>query len=208
MSDQAPPILDAVEHWPVDSSQELADGRLVRLRRDLVRMPDGGVAAREVLEHPGAVAIVALDPQHQVLMIRQYRHPVSRLLWEIPAGLRDVAGEPLRVTAERELLEEAGCRASQWHVLTDFFSSPGISTERVRIFLARGVTVVPEAERTYVPEHEEAHLVVAWVPLDEVVARLLGGELHNGVTAVGILSAYAASQDGFTTLRDPGAAEG
>jgi ADP-ribose pyrophosphatase len=201
-------ISDQRERWPVDSSQELADGRLVRLRRDMVRMPDGAVAAREVLEHPGAVAVVALGSRHQVLMIRQYRHPVSRLLWEIPAGLRDVAGEPLRLTAERELLEEAGCRATQWHVLTDFFSSPGISTERVRIFLARGVSVVPEAERTYVRQHEEAHLVVAWVPLDEVVARLLGGELHNGVTAVGILSAYAASQNGFTALRDPDAAEG
>jgi len=201
-------ISDRRERWPVDSSQELADGRLVRLRRDMVRMPGGDVAAREVLEHPGAVAVVALDPQHQVLMIRQYRHPVGRLLWEIPAGLRDVAGEPLHVTAERELLEEAGCRASQWQVLTDFFSSPGISTERVRIFLARDLTIVPEAERTYVPEHEEAQLVVAWVPLDEVVTRLLRGELHNGVTAVGILSAYAASQDGFTALRAQDAAEG
>jgi 8-oxo-dGDP phosphatase len=201
-------IRDSAASWPVDSSEELADGRLVRLRRDLVRMPDGAVAAREVLEHPGAVAIVALDPEQQVLMIRQYRHPVGRLLWEIPAGLRDVAGEPLRMTAERELLEEAGCRASQWHVLTDFFSSPGISTERIRIFLARGLTMVPEAERTYVPEHEEAHLVVAWVPLDQVISGLLGGELHNGVTAVGILSAYAASQNGFTALREPDATEG
>jgi 8-oxo-dGDP phosphatase len=201
-------IRDTPERWPVESSQELADGRLVRLRRDVVRMPDGDVASREVLEHPGAVAIVALDPRLQVLMIRQYRHPVGRLLWEVPAGLRDVAGEPLRVTAERELLEEAGYRASQWQVLTDFFSSPGISTERVRIFLARGLVMVPEAERSYVPEHEEAHLVVAWVPLDEAVTQLLRGELHNGVTAVGILSAYAASQDGFSSLRDPDAPEG
>jgi 8-oxo-dGDP phosphatase len=201
-------ITDAEEHWPVDSSEELADGKLVRLRRDLVRMPDGGVAAREVLEHPGAVAVVALDPQQRVLMIRQYRHPVSRLLWEIPAGLRDVAGEPLRMTAERELLEEAGCRATQWHVLTDFFSTPGISNERVRVFLARGLTMVPEDERTYVRQDEEAHLVLAQVPLDEAVARVLSGELHNGVTAVGILSAYAARQEGFTGLRDPDAPEG
>jgi 8-oxo-dGDP phosphatase len=201
-------IRDTTERWPVDSSEELADGRLVRLRRDLVRMPDGGVAAREVLEHPGAVAVVALDPHQRVLMIRQYRHPVSRLLWEIPAGLRDVAGEPLRVTAQRELLEEAGCRATQWHVLADFFSSPGISTERVRIFLARDVAMVPEAERTYVRRDEEAQLILAWVPLDEAVDRLMGGELHNGVTAIGILSAYAARQQGFTGLRDPDAAEG
>jgi 8-oxo-dGDP phosphatase len=200
-------VQDAAEHWPVDSSEELAQGKLVRLRRDMVRMPGDGVAGREVLEHPGAVAIVALDTEQRVLMIRQYRHPVGRLLWEVPAGLRDVDGESLLVTAERELLEEAGCRAEQWQVLTDTYSSPGISTERVRVFLARGLTTVPEAERSYVPVHEEAHLRLAWVPLPEVVALLLAGELHNGVTATGILAAYAAREDGFAALRDPDAAE-
>jgi 8-oxo-dGDP phosphatase len=153
------------------------------------------------------VAVLALDADEQVLMIRQYRHPVERLLWEIPAGLRDVAGEPLRATAERELLEEAGYRASEWWVLTDSYSSPGISTERIRIFLARGLVLVPEAERSYVPEHEEAHLEVAWVPLDEAVARILAGDLHNGVTALGILAAYAARQEGFGMLRGTDAPE-
>jgi ADP-ribose pyrophosphatase len=198
---------DAAERWPVVSSEVLADGRLVRLRTDMVRMPDGGVVGRDVVEHPGAVAIVALDPEERVLLIRQYRHPVGRLLWEIPAGLRDVAGEPLRVTAERELLEEAGYRAATWQVLADAFSSPGISTERLRIFVARGLAEVPQAERSYVPEHEEAHLTLAWVSLDEAVARFLAGELHNGVTAIGILSAYAACQGGFTALRDADAPE-
>jgi 8-oxo-dGTP pyrophosphatase MutT (NUDIX family) len=200
-------IRDAAELWPVASSTMLADGALVRLRKDLVRMPDGEVVGRDVLEHPGAVAVLALDSAEQVLMIRQYRHPVGRLLWEIPAGLRDVAGEALRVTAERELLEETGYRAADWRVLADSFSSPGISTERIRIFLARGLVRVPEAERSYVREHEEAYLELAWVPLDQAVARLLAGDLHNGVTALGILSAYAARQDGFTTLRETDAPE-
>jgi ADP-ribose pyrophosphatase len=200
-------IRDAAELWPVASSTMLADGALVRLRKDLVRMPDGEVVGRDVLEHPGAVAVLALDSAEQVLMIRQYRHPVGRLLWEIPAGLRDVAGEALRVTAERELLEEAGYRAADWRVLADSFSSPGISTERIRIFLARGLVRVPEAERSYVREHEEAYLELAWVPLDQAVARVLAGDLHNGVTALGILSAYAARQDGFTTLRETDAPE-
>jgi 8-oxo-dGDP phosphatase len=195
-------IRDAAERWPVDSSTITGHGSLVRLRRDMVRMPDGEVVARDILEHPGAVAVVALDPGERVLLIRQYRHPVGRLLWEIPAGLRDVAGEPLRLTAERELLEEAGYRAGQWRVLTDTFSTPGISTERLRIFLARGLAEVPEAERSYVPEHEEAHLTLAWLPLEEAVRRVLAGELHNGVTAVGILAAYAAREGGFTALRD------
>jgi 8-oxo-dGDP phosphatase len=200
-------ISDAPERWPVTSSVTLGDGSLVRLRRDMVRMPEGDVAGRDVLEHPGAVAVVALDAGDRVLMIRQYRHPVARLLWEVPAGLRDVAGEPLHVTAERELLEEAGYRADRWAVLTDTFTSPGISTERLRIFLARDLTEVPEAERSYVPEHEEAVLVVTWVPLDQAVARIRAGDLHNGVTALGILSAYAARQDGFATLRDADAPE-
>ena len=193
--------------WPVTESAELGSGAMVRLRKDMVRMPDGEVVGRDVLEHPGAVAVLALDTDEQVLMIRQYRHPVGRMLWEIPAGLRDVAGEPLHVTAERELLEEAGYRAAHWQVLADSFSSPGISTERLRIFLARSLTEVPAAERSYVPEHEEAHLVLAWVPLDEAVARILAGDLHNAVTSLGILSAYAARQDGFTTLRDADAPE-
>jgi len=201
-------IGDLTETWPVESSEELARGRLVGLRRDMVRVPGGDVVGREVLEHPGAVAIVALDPEQRVLMIRQYRHPVGRLLWEVPAGLRDVAGEPLLVTAERELLEEAGYRAEQWQVLTDTYSSPGISTERVRVFLARGLTMVPESERSYVRVDEEAHLLFAWLPLAEAVALLLAGELHNGVTATGILAAYAAREDGFAALRDPDAAEG
>jgi 8-oxo-dGDP phosphatase len=200
-------IRDAAESWPVASSEVLADGSLVRLRRDMVRMPDGNLVGRDILEHPGAVAILALGADQRVLLIRQYRHPVGRLLWEIPAGLRDVAGEPLRVTAQRELLEEAGYRAARWQVLTDTFSTPGISTERLRIFLARGLTEVPETERSYVRQDEEAYLRLAWLPLDEAVRRVLAGELHNGVTAVGILAAYAARQDGFTALRDADAPE-
>jgi 8-oxo-dGDP phosphatase len=200
-------VRDTPASWPVTTSAELGSGALVRLRKDMVRMPDGDVVGRDVLEHPGAVAVLALDTDERVLMIRQYRHPVGRMLWEIPAGLRDVAGEPLHATAERELLEEAGYRAAEWRVLTDSYSSPGISTERIRIFLARGLTLVPESERSYVPEHEEAVLELAWVPLDRVVAGILAGDLHNGVTALGILSAYAARQDGFTTLRGTDAPE-
>jgi 8-oxo-dGTP pyrophosphatase MutT (NUDIX family) len=166
-----------------------------------VQMPDGALVGREVIEHPGAVAVLALDEADRVLLIRQYRHPAAAQLWEIPAGLRDVAGEPLVDTARRELLEEAGCRADDWRVLTDSLNSPGISTERLRVFLARELTVVPEAEREYVPEHEEAYLTVAWVPLDEAVGHALSGDIHNGVAILGILSAYAARVDGFATLR-------
>jgi 8-oxo-dGTP pyrophosphatase MutT (NUDIX family) len=194
-------VRDTPEHWPVTDSEVLARGRIVTLRTDTVQMPDGGLAVRDVVEHMGAVAIVALDDQGRVLMIRQYRHPAGAMLWEIPAGLRDVAGEPLVETARRELLEEAGCLAGSWRLLADAFSSPGISTERLRIFLATELTVVPDADRGYVPEHEEAYLTVEWVPLHEAVHLALSGSLHNGVAILGILSAYAAKGDGFPALR-------
>ena len=200
-------LSDEAECWPVVAQEELCAGRVVRLRRDRVRMPDGQEADREVVEHPGAVAIVALDELGQVLMIRQYRHPAQRQLWELPAGLRDVAGEPLVVAAQRELLEEAGYRAADWRVLADILTSPGISTERLRVFLARDLTLVPDGERRYVPHHEEAHLKVEWVPLDRVVEAVLAGALHNGVMAIGVLAAHAARQDGFASLRRPDAPE-
>jgi 8-oxo-dGDP phosphatase len=202
-----PAVRDVAQRWPVVSSEEQVRGPVVTLRTDRVRMPDDGVADRQVVEHPGAVAVAALDEAGRVLLIRQYRHPVGRLLWELPAGLRDVTGEPPGVTAQRELLEETGYTAREWHVLVDFYSSPGISTERIRVFLARGLREVPPDERDYVPAHEEAGLVVGWLPLDDAVDRFTSGELHNGVTAVGILSAYAARQHGFAGLRPANAPE-
>jgi 8-oxo-dGDP phosphatase len=197
-------IRDEVERWPVTESSVLATGRIVKVRQDTVQFPDGELAVREVVQHPGAVAIVAVDEQDRVLMIRQYRHPAGAMLWEVPAGLRDVAGEPLVETAKRELLEEVGYRAGDWRVLADYLSSPGITTERLRVFLARDLTVVPVAQREYVRQHEEAYLTVAWVPLADAVRGVLAGDLHNGVAIVGILSAYAARGDGFMTLRQAG----
>jgi 8-oxo-dGTP pyrophosphatase MutT (NUDIX family) len=201
-------LAEVAGRWPVTGSAQRYHSNLLTVRTDQVEMPDGDVSARDVVEHPGAVAIVALDDAGRVLMIRQYRHPVGRLLWEIPAGLRDVDGEPPHATAERELLEEGGCRAADWRVLTDYFSSPGFTDERLRVFLARGLTEVPHAERNFVPQHEEAYLRLAWVPLEQAVGLILGGQLHNGPAVVGILSAYAASRDGFAGLRPPDAPEG
>jgi 8-oxo-dGDP phosphatase len=201
------PLRDVPEHWPVVSSTEDARGPIVTLRTDQVRMPDDGVVARQVLQHPGAVAVVALDEAGRVLLIRQYRHPVGRLLWELPAGLRDVAGEPLHLAAARELLEETGYQAGDWRVLVDFYSSPGISTERIRVFLAQDLSLAPAAQRGYVRVNEEAQLVVGWVGLDRAVDRFTEGDLHNGVSAIGILSAYAARRSGFAGLRPADAPE-
>ena len=115
-------IADVPEQWPVVSSADLLRTRLIAVRSDKVRMPDNQIAEREVVLHPGAVGVLALDDTDRILLIRQYRHPVGRLLWEIPAGLRDVAGEDPWATAQRELLEEAGYRARDRRVLADYFS--------------------------------------------------------------------------------------
>jgi len=200
------PLRDTPERWPVVSSAVQARGPIVILRSDQVQMPDHEVAERQVVEHPGAVAVVALDEAGRVLMIRQYRHPVAHRLWELPAGLRDVSGEPPQVTAERELLEETGYRARDWQILIDFYSSPGISTEWIRVFLARDLVAVPAAQRDFVPRHEETQLQLGWVGLDEALEAFLAGDLLNGVAAVGILSAYAARSSGFAGLRPAGAA--
>jgi len=200
-------IRDEPAHWPVVSSAELVRGRLVTVRTDKVRMPDGELAERDVVIHPGAVAVLALDDAQQVLLIRQYRHPVGRLLWEVPAGLRDVSGEPPWATARRELLEEAGYRAQDWRVLADYYTSPGFSTERLRVFLARDLEFVPESERDFVPEGEETQLVPAWLPLDEAVRKVFAGELHNGVAALAILAGYAARSEGYKRLRAADAPE-
>jgi ADP-ribose pyrophosphatase len=198
---------DIAEQWPVVSSDELLRSLLITVRIDKVRFPDGQLANREVVTHPGAVAVLAIDDADRVLMIRQYRHPVAHLLWEIPAGLRDVPGETPWATARRELLEEAGYRARDWRLLADYYSSPGFSTERLRVFLARNLEVVPESERNFVPEFEEAYLLPGWLPLDEAVRKVLAGDLHNGVAALAILAGYAARSEGYERLRPADAPE-
>jgi len=196
---------DTLDSWPVASSDVKLSDRIISVRRDRVQMPDQDYAERTVVTHPGAVAVLALDEQDRVLMIRQYRHPVGRLLWEIPAGLRDAAGESPLATAERELLEEANCRAGRWHTLVDYFSSPGYSTERIRVFLARDLEPVPDTG--YERHHEEKFLVTEWVPLHDAVRLALDGKLHNGPAITGVLAGYAAWSEGFSSLRPAGAPE-
>ena len=194
----------AHDSWPVAGTEEHFTNWLVSVRTDKVRMPDGQQVSRTVVRHIGAVAVLALDSDDRVLMIRQYRHPVARQLWEIPAGLRDVSGEPLLDTARRELLEETGHTAREWHALIDSYASPGIISERIRIFLARGLTA---AESDYERHDEEKFLRTEWVPLAEAVQAALAGHLHNGATIQGLLAARVASTQNFSGLRPPDAPE-
>ncbi|GAA4230917.1 NUDIX hydrolase [Actinomadura meridiana] len=204
-------VRDLPERWTVVAAAPVFQGKVFGVRRDRVEMPRGDgteIVDRDVLEHLGSVAVLALDDRDRVLLLRQYRHPVERLLWEIPAGLRDVAGEPLPKLAERELLEEAGYRADRWDTLLDMFTSPGMSSERVRVFLARDLTEVPVEQIDFERVHEEADMPVVWVPLDEAVHKVLSGEVHNGLACMGVLAAYAARASGFVDLRPADAPEG
>jgi ADP-ribose pyrophosphatase len=158
-------------------------------------MPGGDTAVREVIEHYGAVAVAALDQDGRVPLIYQYRHPLGRRLWELPAGLLDEAGEDPLTTARRELKEETGLAATDWRVLIDVASSPGFTDESVRVFLARGLTEVgrPKAH------DEEADLTVHWFRLEEAVLMVLRGEIVNATAAAGILAAHAVTVDAEPT---------
>jgi 8-oxo-dGTP pyrophosphatase MutT (NUDIX family) len=184
---------------PVRSTEQVHHGLVWDVRRDVVDLGHSSVA-REVLVHTGAVGVVALDADERVLLLRQYRHPVGHFLWEPPAGLLDVAGEDPLVTARRELAEEADLVAEDWHVLVDFFNSPGGSTESFRCYLAQGLSAVPEGER-HEREDEERDMATAWIPLDEARDLVLAGRLHNPTAVAGVLAACAARDAGWSTLR-------
>ncbi|MCP2338149.1 NUDIX domain-containing protein [Actinomadura rupiterrae] len=204
-------VRDVPERWHTEDAEEVFAGHIFRVRRDRVRMPNGQgteLVGRDVIEHPGSVGILALDGEDRVLLLRQYRHPAGHYLWEAPAGLRDVEGEPLHVLAARELLEEAGYRAGRWDVLVDVFPSSGMSDERTRIFLARDLVQVPADEIDFERVHEEADMPVVWVPLEEAVRKALAGELHNMIAVTGVLAAHAARAGEFAGLRSVEAPEG
>ena len=183
------------------SSTERFSGRVVSLVSDEIALP-GGTGVRDYVVHPGAVAVVALDTDDRVVLVRQYRHPVRGELWELPAGLLDVAGEPALETAHRELWEETDLRASSWHVLADLLTSPGGSDEAIRVYLARGLTDVPAAER-HTREAEEAVMTVSRVDLDTAVGMVFDGTIQNATCAAGVLAAARARETGFAGLRAP-----
>jgi ADP-ribose pyrophosphatase len=187
---------------PVLEHTDLHHGKIWDLVSETVDL-GGSRVVREFVDHPGAVAVIALDDQGRVLLIQQYRHPVRMELWEPPAGLRDVDGEPPHVTAARELEEEADLRAGTWHLLAQFRNSPGGSNEEILVYLARDVSEVPEAER-FTREDEEAGIVPRWVPLDEAVDAVLAGRITSPSAAVGVLAAAASRDRGWATLRPVG----
>lgn len=193
-------LRDVIGRRPVVSTELDFHGRVWDVVSDHVDLGAAGVVVRDYVRHPGAVGVLALDEDERVLLVHQYRHPVGMTLWELPAGLLDVDGEPPQEAVQRELAEEADLRASEWHTLIDWVLSPGGTSEAFRCYLARGVTPVPEAER-HTREGEEHEMPSAWFPLDEVRDAVLAGRLHNPSLVVGVLTACAARDAGWSTLR-------
>jgi ADP-ribose pyrophosphatase len=184
--------------YEVVGSQIKYRGSLLTVRVDDVRMSDGSVVERDVVSHPGAVAIVALDDDGNIIMVNQYRVPLGAKLDELPAGLLDVDGESALDAAKRELAEEARLVADNWNVLVDLHSSPGMSTEAIRIFLARGLA---PAEGEFDAEHEEQTMTVFREPLAEAVRRALSGSITNASAVAGILAAVHGRATGWRDLR-------
>ncbi|NUS44983.1 MAG: NUDIX hydrolase [Mycobacteriaceae bacterium] len=178
------------------ASRTVYDGAILALRLDQVAMPGGRVVEREVIEHHGAVAVLALDDAGRIVLIRQYRHPLRRRLLELPAGLLDKAGEDPLDAARRELAEETGLAARDWRVLVDVALSPGFSDEVLRVYLARDLYSTERPE----PEDEEADLEIMRMPLDEAVAAVFAGDIDNATAVAGLL-AWSAAQAGNVELR-------
>jgi len=182
MADSAP------HEYRVLASEEVYTGRVISLRKDTVAMPGGGESVREVVHHGGAVGIVALDDEDRVVMLRQYRHPFGEHLWELPAGLRDVADEPPVETARRELAEEVQLSAERWSLLTTQYPSPGFSDEKVLLYLAEGLSPVDRPDG-FTVEHEELDMTVERVPLAEAVQWVFDGTVRNALAVIGVLAA-------------------
>jgi 8-oxo-dGTP pyrophosphatase MutT (NUDIX family) len=166
----------------VENRQLVFQGRIIKLTLDQAELPNGKTAEFEIVHHPGGAAVVALDAEQRVCLLRQYRHAIQKWIWELPAGKLD-AGEPPLTTAQRELLEETGANATRWTALGRMITSPGVFTEVVHLYLAQDITLSEAATE----EHEL--LEVHWVAFPEALARAAAGDIEDGKTVVGLFRA-------------------
>ncbi len=166
-------------------SEEVYKGKIITIKRDTLTRGDGKNFVRETAVSSDAVAVVAIDEQGRILLIRQYRHPMGRPVWEIPAGKMDVDGEQPEETAIRELQEETDTTAESVELLTLFLNSAGWTNEKTYVYLAKGLRNVPEFQR----ENEEADIEKKWVSLEDAYEMVRTGELDDAKTVIGILLA-------------------
>ncbi len=158
-------------------------GKILSLKVNEVRLSNKSIAIREIVEHPGAAVIVALDDQQRVLMVRQYRSAAGKELLEIPAGTLN-SGEDPALCATRELKEETGYHAAQWEPLGYLYPSPGFSTEKMFLYYARQLTQAAAS-----PEEDE-EITVEWVPLAQAMDMIESGEILDAKTIIGIYRAF------------------
>jgi ADP-ribose pyrophosphatase len=182
-------VADRPESWPVHEVERIWEGAApFSVRRDMISAParPEETFGRLVLEHPGAVVVLAVDADERVLVLRQYRHPASMRFIELPAGLLDVEGEDPVEAGRRELREEALLLAESWTHLFTTYSSPGLSSEKIAYYLAEGLSDAPD-RGGFEPAHEELDMTVEWVPVDELVKGVWDGRVTDGPTAQAVL---------------------
>jgi len=172
----------------VTSSETVFEGAVWNVVRDTVDY-NGSPMVREYVAHTGAVAVLAVDDDDRVLVIKQYRHPIRSRDWELPAGLLDAEGEGKLDAAKRELMEEVDLEATTWDELVSFHTSPGGNDELVTVYRATGVSATASA---FDRSDEEADIEKRWVSLDEIVEGVLAGRLHNSILSIAALAAVAA----------------
>ncbi len=183
-------VADRPESWQVHEVERIWQGAApFSVRRDTISAPGrpDETFGRLVLEHPGAVVVLAVDDQERALVLHQYRHPALLRFVELPAGLLDVEGEDPEAAARRELQEEGLVLAEWWTHLLTTYSSPGLSSERISYFLAEGLT--PAADRGgFEPAHEELDMTLEWVPVTDLVDGVREGRVTDGPTAQAVLA--------------------
>lgn len=193
-------IADIANPRYVTSRETKFEGYVWDVIREGIALEEGAEPFhRDFLLHPGAVAVAAVNEKDQILLINQYRHPVRGNLWEIPAGLLDIDGEDPQEAAARELAEETSIQAQHWDSLMEFYNSPGGMGEMCRIYLARGISEIPQ-EKQQEREHEESEIVIRWVDLEDAVQAVLAGRIHNASSTNAILAVAAAKARGYETL--------
>jgi 8-oxo-dGTP pyrophosphatase MutT (NUDIX family) len=197
------PVRDALEPAVLVDSETVHVGGKWKVEVQTVDIA-GQRVKRDIVIHPGAVSVLVLNDRDEVLLIRQYRQALGMYLFETPAGLLDITAENPLEAAQRELAEEAGVKAARWETLVDFYNSPGGSSEAIRIYLGREITELPDG-RIVTGEAEEMDLPCVWVPLEQAVDLVLGGDLGNPTTVVGVLAAWAWRMDPHRVLRNANA---
>ena len=198
------PIKDSLEPAVLVDSETVHIGGKWKVDVETIDIA-GQRVKRDIVIHPGAVAVLVLNDRDEVLLIRQYRQALGMFLFETPAGLLDIPHENPLDAAQRELAEEAGVQADRWDTLVDFYNSPGGSSEAIRIYLAREISELTDG-RIVTGEAEELDLPCVWIPLEQAVDLVLGGELGNPTAVVGILAAWAWRLDSRRVLREANAA--